>query len=32
LGEIDGVETIGVVSLSDAEDISDIITAFRFRG
>jgi flagellar biosynthesis protein FlhF len=31
LGEIDGVETIGVVSaLNDAEDISDIITAFRF--
>ena len=32
LGDIEGVETIGVVSaLSDAEDISDIVTAFRFR-
>jgi flagellar biosynthesis protein FlhF len=32
LGEIDGVETIGVVSaLQDAEDISDMVTAFRFR-
>ena len=32
LGDIDGVETIGVVSaLNDAEDISDIVTAFRFR-
>ena len=32
LGNIDGVETIGVVSaLNDAEDISDIIAAFRFR-
>ena len=32
LGEIDGVETIGVVSaLQDAEDITDIVTAFRFR-
>ncbi len=32
LGEIEGVETIGVVSaLSDAEDVSDIVTAFRFR-
>ena len=32
LGDIDGVETIGVVSaLNDAEDVSDIVTAFRFR-
>jgi len=32
LGDIDGVETIGVVSaLSDAEDVADIVTAFRFR-
>jgi flagellar biosynthesis protein FlhF len=32
LGDIEGVETIGVVSaLSDAEDVSDIVTAFRFR-
>jgi flagellar biosynthesis protein FlhF len=32
LGDIEGVETIGVVSaLSDAEDIGDIVTAFRFR-
>lgn len=32
LGEIDGVETIGVVSaLNDAEDIADIVAAFRFR-
>ncbi|HEX4027097.1 MAG TPA: hypothetical protein VHX18_05710 [Rhizomicrobium sp.] len=32
LGDIDGVETIGVVcALHDAEDISDIVTAFRFR-
>jgi flagellar biosynthesis protein FlhF len=32
LGDIEGVETIGVVSaLSDAEDISDIVAAFRFR-
>jgi flagellar biosynthesis protein FlhF len=32
LGDIDGVETIGIVSaLNDAEDVSDIVTAFRFR-
>jgi flagellar biosynthesis protein FlhF len=32
LGDIEGVETIGVVSaLHDAEDVSDIVTAFRFR-
>jgi len=32
LGDIDGVETIGVVSaLNDAEDVGDIVTAFRFR-
>jgi flagellar biosynthesis protein FlhF len=32
LGDIDGVETIGVVSaLGDAEDVSDLIAAFRFR-
>ncbi|HVW74002.1 MAG TPA: hypothetical protein VHC39_10215 [Rhizomicrobium sp.] len=32
LGDIDGVETIGVVSaLNDAEDIADIVSAFRFR-
>ncbi len=32
LGDIEGVETIGVVSaLLDAEDVSDIVTAFRFR-
>jgi flagellar biosynthesis GTPase FlhF len=32
LGDIEGVETIGVVSaLNDAEDIADIIAAFRFR-
>ena len=32
LGDIDGVETIGVVSaLNDAEDIADIVTQFRFR-
>ena len=32
LGDIDGVETIGVVSaLSDAEDVSDLVQAFRFR-
>jgi flagellar biosynthesis protein FlhF len=32
LGEISGVETIGVVSaMSDAEDISDLVAAFRFR-
>lgn len=32
LGEIEGVDTIGVVSaLNDAEDISDLVSAFRFR-
>jgi len=32
LGDIEGVETIGVVSaLQDAEDVGDIIAAFRFR-
>ena len=32
LGDIDGVETIGVVSaLNDAEDIADIVAQFRFR-
>jgi flagellar biosynthesis GTPase FlhF len=32
LGDIEGVETIGVVSaLHDAEDVGDIVTAFRFR-
>lgn len=32
LGDIDGVETIGVVSaLNDAEDIADIVSQFRFR-
>jgi flagellar biosynthesis protein FlhF len=32
LGDIEGVQTIGVVSAwSDAEDISDIVRAFRFR-
>jgi len=32
LGDIAGVETIGVVSaLNDAEDVNDIVTAFRFR-
>ncbi|HKQ44288.1 MAG TPA: hypothetical protein VJS47_02750 [Rhizomicrobium sp.] len=32
LGEIDGVETIGVISaLHDAEDISDMVASFRFR-
>jgi len=32
LGEIEGVETIGVVSaLNDAEDVADIVSAFRFR-
>jgi flagellar biosynthesis protein FlhF len=32
LGEIEGVETIGVVSaLHDAEDVSDVVSAFRFR-
>jgi flagellar biosynthesis protein FlhF len=32
LGDIEGVETIGVVSaLNDAEDISDLVSAFRFR-
>lgn len=32
LGDIEGVETIGVVSaLNDAEDVADIVSAFRFR-
>jgi flagellar biosynthesis protein FlhF len=32
LGNIEGVQTIGVVSaLADAEDVGDIVTAFRFR-
>ena len=32
LGDIEGVETIGVVSaLNDAEDVADIVTRFRFR-
>lgn len=32
LGDIEGVETIGVISaLNDAEDVSDIVAAFRFR-
>jgi flagellar biosynthesis protein FlhF len=32
LGEIEGVDTIGVVSaLNDAEDVSDIVTSFRFQ-
>lgn len=32
LGEIEGVQTIGVISaLNDAEDVSDIVSAFRFR-
>ena len=32
LGDIEGVETIGVVSaLNDAEDVADIVAAFRFR-
>jgi flagellar biosynthesis GTPase FlhF len=32
LGDIEGVETIGVVSaLNDAEDIADIVSQFRFR-
>ena len=32
LGDIGGVETIGVVSaMSDAEDVSDLVAAFRFR-
>jgi flagellar biosynthesis protein FlhF len=32
LGEIEGVETIGIVSaLGDAEDVSDIVSAFHFR-
>lgn len=32
LGDIEGVETIGIVSaLQDAEDVSDIVSAFRFR-
>jgi flagellar biosynthesis GTPase FlhF len=32
LGEIGGVETIGVISaMTDAEDVSDIVTNFHFR-
>lgn len=32
LGDIGGIETIGVVSaMSDAEDVSDLVTAFHFR-
>ena len=32
LGEIEGVQTIGVISaLNDAEDVADIVSAFRFR-
>ena len=32
LGDIDGVETIGVISaMADAEDISETVTALRFR-
>lgn len=32
LGDIEGVQTIGVVSaLNDAEDIADIVSRFRFR-
>lgn len=32
LGDIEGVQTIGVLSaLNDAEDIGDIVAAFRFR-
>jgi flagellar biosynthesis protein FlhF len=32
LGEIEGVETIGVVSaLQDAEDVSEVVSACRFR-
>jgi len=32
LGNIEGVETIGVVSaLHDAQDVSDIVSTFRFR-
>jgi len=32
LGDVGGVETIGVVSaMSDAEDVSDLVAAFRFR-
>jgi len=32
LGDIEGVETIGVISaLGDAEDVGDIVTAFRFH-
>jgi flagellar biosynthesis protein FlhF len=32
LGDIEGVDTIGVISaLNDAEDVSDIVAAFRFR-
>ena len=31
LGEIENVETIGVISaLQDAEDVSDLVSAFRF--
>ena len=32
LGDIESVETIGVVSaLNDAEDVSDLVSSFRFR-
>jgi flagellar biosynthesis protein FlhF len=32
LGDIEGVDTIGVVcALNDAEDVSDLVAAFRFR-
>jgi flagellar biosynthesis protein FlhF len=32
LGDIEGVETIGVISaLNDAEDVSDMVSSFRFR-
>jgi flagellar biosynthesis protein FlhF len=32
LGDIEGVDTIGVVSaLNDAEDVADLVSAFRFR-
>jgi flagellar biosynthesis protein FlhF len=32
LGDIEGVDTIGVISaLNDAEDVSDIVASFRFR-
>jgi flagellar biosynthesis protein FlhF len=32
LGEIEGVETIGLVSaLNDAEDVSDLVSTFRFH-